>query len=92
MHRSRFTSFCIAVIGAASAFTSAAMKFGAMVKEVVTQTFAHHFVTACAMAAPSDDYGQSKPGLLVKAKAFKASLMKRDKPVMSTSWRMCPST
>lgn len=82
MHRSRFTSLCIAVIGAASAFTSAAMKFGAMIKDVVTQTFERHLVTACAMAAPSNGYDQNKTGLLVKEKAFKASLMKRDNPVM----------
>lgn len=50
-----------------------------------------HVKEACSMAAQATEFKQTKPSLLVKAAAFAASLAKRERPVMTASWRMCPS-
>lgn len=50
-----------------------------------------HAVAACALAAPDVGHKQAKPVGLVKAKAFAGTLAKRDRPVLTSGWRMCPS-
>lgn len=51
-----------------------------------------HFQEACAMATTPDTLKSTKPTLLVKAGAFAAALVKRERPKLSPTWRMCPST
>ncbi|WON88671.1 hypothetical protein [Delftia sp. UGAL515B_04] len=50
-----------------------------------------HVEKACLMAAQSPDKKQGKPSWVEKAGAFAASLAKRERPLLSGSWRMCPS-
>lgn len=50
-----------------------------------------HVKEACAMASHVAEQKQTKPSILVKAAAFAASLVKRERPVLTASWRMCPS-
>lgn len=39
-----------------------------------------------------EDEGEAKPAvLLIQAKAFVMRLAKRERPVLTSSWRMCPS-
>lgn len=46
---------------------------------------------ACALAA-NENSGVSKPFVQrVQAKAFVQRLAKRERPVVTSSWRMCPS-
>lgn len=51
-----------------------------------------HFQEACAMASTPDTLKNTKPSLLVKACAFAAAMAKRERPKLSPTWRMCPST
>ena len=50
-----------------------------------------HVTAACALAAPAADVKQGKLVWFVKAKAFASALAKRERPVLTNSWRMCPS-
>lgn len=50
-----------------------------------------HAEKACLMAAQAPEKKQGKPSWVVKASAFDASLAKRERPLLSSSWRMCPS-
>jgi len=46
---------------------------------------------ACALAT-DETSGVSKPSVQrVQAKAFVQRLAKRERPVVTSSWRMCPS-
>lgn len=46
---------------------------------------------ACSLAA-NEGSGVAKPAVMrVQAKAFVMRLVKRDRPVVTSSWRMCPS-
>lgn len=46
---------------------------------------------ACKLAA-SEDSGVTKPAVQrVQAKAFVQRLVKRERPVVTSTWRMCPS-
>lgn len=51
-----------------------------------------HFGEACALATHSERNPKAKPVLLVKVQAFAAAMAKRERPVLSPTWRMCPST
>ena len=47
---------------------------------------------ACKLAA-NEGSGVAKPAVqCVQAKAFVQRLVKRERPVLTNSWRMCPST
>jgi hypothetical protein len=47
---------------------------------------------ACALAA-NEGSGVAKPAVQrVQAKAFVQRIEKRERPVLTSSWRMCPST
>lgn len=91
MKRSSFAlAACVAMASALSVV--------AMVAEAVAKPFvlAYHYAVdqmarACAIAAPRNEVRQTKPSWVVKARAFAASLMRRERPVMTDSWRMCPS-
>ena len=55
--------------------------------------FAKGFVLDGFALAAGEGKGIAKPGvMLVQAKAFVVRLAKRERPVMTGSWRMCPST
>lgn len=45
-----------------------------------------------ALAATSSGKRMPVPVPLIQAKAFVLRLAKRDRPVVTSSWRMCPST
>lgn len=46
---------------------------------------------ACALAA-NEESGIAKPAVQrVQAKAFVQRLVKRERPVVTSTWRMCPS-
>lgn len=45
-----------------------------------------------ALAATKSDARTPVPVPLVQAKAFVLRLAKRERPVLTSSWRMCPST
>lgn len=51
-----------------------------------------HFKEACALVTHDAGAQKAKPVLLVKVQAFAASLAKRERPKLSPTWRMCPST
>lgn len=53
--------------------------------------FTGHVEKACLMAAQAPEKKQGKPSWVVKTGAFAASLAKRERPLLSGSWRMCPS-
>lgn len=84
MKRSRFVLACIAAL----AFVGSALAapFVAVHRFVVG-----HVATACAIAAPKQEFKQTKPSWVVKAGAFAASMAKRERPVLTSSWRMRPS-
>lgn len=44
-----------------------------------------------ALVAGADSQTKQVPVVLVQAKAFVMRLAKRERPVVTTSWRMCPS-
>ena len=51
----------------------------------------YHFGEACAMASTKQDLW---PGRVMRTKvqAFAAAMAKRERPRLSPTWRMCPST
>ena len=55
-------------------------------KDLITDTVLH------GLALASSQPGGRRPAaLLVRAKCFYARLMRRERPVMTDGWRMCPS-
>ncbi|THJ30955.1 hypothetical protein E8K88_16445 [Lampropedia aestuarii] len=83
MFRSRLTACVAAAMAACSAI---AVPLVSAYRWVMFRV-----MDACAIAAPRNEVRQTKPSWVIKARAFAASLMRRERPVFTDSWRMCPS-
>lgn len=58
----------------------------------VVKDLAHAFVVRVLdIVAPKEAEAKAPAVLLVRAKAFVLRLVKRERPVVTPSWRMCPS-
>ncbi|MDH0899670.1 hypothetical protein N5C12_09935 [Comamonas aquatica] len=89
MYRSR--SRFVALAMAACALVGHAVAV-AVVQPIaaVCRFLGYHFGEACALASAKHD-ARPMVALRVKAVAFAASMLKRESPVLSPTWRMCPS-
>lgn len=89
MYRSR--SRFVALAMAACALVGHAIAV-AVVQPIaaVCRLVGFHFKEACALASANHDV-RPMVALRVKAVAFAASMLKRERPVLSPTWRMCPS-
>ena len=54
--------------------------------------FKAHILSACDMAAQTPKAKDRKPIWFVKPKAYAGAMAKRERPVLTSAWRMCPST
>lgn len=89
MPRSRLVALALAACALAGHFVTVAV-FQPIA--AVCRFVGHHFGEACALASHSAGAKKAKPVLLVKVQAFAAALAKRERPKISPTWRMCPST
>ena len=93
MTRSRFASLIVACLACAAAV---AVDTGRCLVNAVR--YGWDYVVAHAFRAPdvstkSQPVPEAQPRVaLVKARAFMANLVKRDRPTVTPYWRMCPST
>jgi hypothetical protein len=89
--RSLLVIACLAV----SALVSASCREVFAVTRVAyafVKDLAHAFVVrAVEIVAPKDAEAKAPAVLLVRAKAFVQRIVKRERPVVTASWRMCPS-
>lgn len=88
MKRSSFYSLALAACALAGSVV------GVLARPLV---LAYHYVTghvasACAMAAQTPKAKDRKPVWFVKPKAYASALAKRERPVLTSAWRLCPST
>lgn len=58
----------------------------------VKDWLAGHALSACKLATPKDETAKRPVVRLIQAKAFVLRLAKRERPELTGSWRMCPST
>lgn len=99
MKFSRLTSLAALVVGLSVAAAHAIFDVPRMAVSAVSKaaSAAADFIVSAfarvASAMPSMDAPTIQPQAkqLTQAKAFHARIVKRDKPVMTASWRMCPS-
>lgn len=89
MPRSRLVALALAACALAGHFVTVAV-FQPIA--AVCRFVGYHFGEACALASHSAGAKKAKPVLLVKVQAFAATMAKRERPVLSPTWRMCPST
>lgn len=95
MKRSLLMFSCLAIASAFSAAWQPVREMAVAVyrtykraKDWLVDTIAYGF-----KLAGREDEGEAKPAVvLVQAKVFVLRLAKRERPVMTSSWRMCPST
>lgn len=92
MTRSRFVSMLACAAAACLALVSYA--FGAVERAVVATYHAAKdlVLDGFKLAARKDDTSTLPLIAFVQAKAFVLRLAKRERPEVSGSWRMCPST
>lgn len=82
----------------ACAFAACALVFGAVVLPVyqfavATCRAVKNFALDGFKLAANQGEGLGRPQVrMVQAKAFVARLIKRDRPVITSTWRHCPST
>lgn len=92
MQRSRFFSMLACAAIACMAFVSTAVHV-AVHAVVATYRSAKNLVLDGFKQAAADSAGKALPlAAFVQAKAFVMRLAKRERPEVSGSWRMCPST
>ena len=89
MPRSRLVALALAACALAGHFVTVAV-FQPIA--AVCRFVGYHFGEACALASHSAGAKKAKPVLLVKVQAFAAAMAKRERPKLSPTWRMCPST
>lgn len=88
MFRTICLSFALAALACVAAVFSPVVDVFVAVKAVCTKMITHGLELAA-----NQDSSQRKPMVyFVKAKAFVARLAKRNRPVVTASWRLCPST
>lgn len=91
MYRSRSRFVALAMAACALVGHAAAVAVVEPIA-VVWRFVGYHFGEACALASHSTGVKKAKPVLLVKVQAFAAAMAKRERPKLSPTWRMCPST
>jgi len=89
--RSLLVLTCLAVsalaVAACRAVATVTLSAYAVVKDL-----AHAFaVRVLDIVAPKEAEAKAPGVLLVQAKAFVQRILKRERPVVTPSWRMCPS-
>lgn len=93
MSRSLIASAALAFAAAVGAFASVAVASRDYVVSAVHRAW--DFVLDCMDMRPgaqAESPGQDKPRVaLVAAKAFMQRMAKRERPRVTTLWRMCPS-
>lgn len=87
MKRSSFRSFALA----ACALAISAAAYAAAPVAAACRFVAIHVAAAFGMAAPATKIKQLTPSWCVKGKAFAGRLAKRERPLLTSTWRMCPS-
>lgn len=91
MKRSSFLAFAVAACLAASSAIVAVAGAVAHAAVAVFHYVERHIAAACSLANPEVSMKHEAKRLMVKAVAFAGTLAKRDRPVLTSSWRMCPS-
>jgi hypothetical protein len=91
-HRSLLALACLCMAAVAtSAFRAVASPI--LSAYAVVKDFAIHFtLRGLDLVARAEPEGKGPAVVLVQAKAFLQRLVKRERPVISNTWRMCPST
>ena len=92
MKRSRFSSWLFAA-AALCAFAFSTFAAPAVALVVATgRTLKNLVLDGLQLAVPADQSKSAVVVAFVQARAFVLRLIKRDRPVKSTEWSMCPST
>lgn len=91
MKKSLFALVCVA-IAACAGWVGAAVAHVADVVVATGRAFKNLVLDGLLLAAPIDQGKTAAVVAFVQARAFVLRLIKRDRPVKSTQWSMCPST
>jgi hypothetical protein len=76
------------------ALAFACLSFASYAYDIVREVYIHAktFVLDAVEALSREDVERKVSKVpMVKAKAFSQRIMKRERPVVTSSWRMCPS-
>lgn len=93
MKRSGFSRFFMLAVAGCLAFASIAYNAVASPMVAIARALKGWTLDGLKLAAGSDGEGFARPQVLfVQARAFVLRLAKRERPQLSGSWRMCPST
>lgn len=91
--RSFFGGATMALIAlAASACTGAASGVHVLCRRVETWAFSLLDTVSAAFQAPAVSLLASRPVQTIRACAYASRIVKRERPQLTGSWRMCPST
>lgn len=97
MKRSLFRSFAVALavgmLSVASAVVSTVVEYGQAVYRRGRQLFADFGdYLSRKLTAQAEESGNRGPAVLfMKAEQFAVRILKRERPVVTPTWRMCPS-
>lgn len=92
MIRSRFASIVAIACMAASAIASAAWDTGHAIVSAVCSGWNYLFGPVSVAPADPKSEASARPRVaLMKARAFFARQIKRERPTVTPYWRMCPS-
>jgi hypothetical protein len=90
-HRSLLVLACLSMAAIAAAACRAVSTLAESAYAAVKDFAVAFTLRGLDLVARAEPEGRSPAVLLVQAKAFVQRVMKRERPVMTVGWRMCPS-